>query len=233
MSVTRKTLMVSGVAVATLGLSTCKDGGAVDPAPPPLDCTVVGKGDTLSASGALIGQNLRVTITNQSDGSWQAIPTVSNVVGGTLVDVINDPANTGAIIVEITLDSDTTVTGAFTLNGTLTGFEGETCAVTRTFTFSIGDGGVTVALDDRLPLGSKERASIVVMRREGREVELHAAGAKTGAVGWTATGGAVDARAHDKVTWRLPEEPGLYQIELLVDRGREGLSVDTLTLEVT
>ena len=64
-----KTLRVGGVAMATLGLSTCSDGGAVDPAPPPLDCTTVGKGESLFATGTVSGQTLTIDITNSSDGS--------------------------------------------------------------------------------------------------------------------------------------------------------------------
>jgi hypothetical protein len=229
----RTSLMVCGVAVATIGLSTCKDGGAVDPAPGPLDCAALGKGETLVATGALVGQELTVTITTGADGSWKAAPQITAVTGATLGSVTVDSGTYQATVV-LTLDAGAT-SGAFTLTGTLVGYENDECAVTRTFHFEPGDGGgVTVAQrDGRLPLGGRERAAIVVTRRDGLSVDLHAAGVVTGAaVGWTATGGAVDARGHDRITWRLPEAPGLYQIELLVDRGRDGLSVDTLTLEV-
>jgi hypothetical protein len=228
-----KTLRVGGVAVATLGLSTCSDGGAVDPAPSPLDCATVKTGQSLSATGTLNGQALTITITDATQSGWAGTPSISAVTGGTLGGVTID--SMGRVVVSITTDAPTTPSGSFTLTGALSGGEGETCPVTRTFDWTNqGSEGVIVSMrDDDLPLGARGRASIVVMRREGREVELHAAGATGGAaVGWTATGGAVDARAHDRVTWRLPEEPGLYQIELLVDRGREGLCVDTLTLEV-
>ena len=226
----KKTLKLSGVAVATLGLTTCSNGGAVDPAPPPLDCATVGKGETLSATGVLSGQFLLITVANSASGTWTTTPTVTGVTGATPGGVsLNGSA------VEITLSPSASATsGSFTLSGTLSGFEIATpCPVTRTFTWTIGGNAVKVALDDRLPLGAREHAAIVIRRREGREVELHAPGLQPGgAVGWTATGGVVERHAHDRVTWRLPEEPGLYQMELLVDRGREGLSLDTLTLEV-
>lgn len=233
MSVTKKTLMVGGVAVATLGLSTCIDGGAVDPAPGPLDCNAVGKGQRFNATGTLVDTELKIDIIT-GDGRWKEAPQVSNVTGATLTNITFDSADSGLVTVVLGVDPTTATSGSFTISGTLTGYEGETCPATRTFNFTLGDGGVTVASRDHaLPLGTRDRAAIVVTRREGREVVLHAKGAPANAaIGWTATAGAIDAHGKDGATWRLPEEPGLYQIELLVDRGKEGLSIDTLTLEV-
>lgn len=228
----KKTLQISGVAVATLGLSTCSDGGAVDPAPPPLDCTSVGDGESLSATGTLLGQSLTITVSNSASGTWSGTPTVTSTSGGQ----ITGTSLVGANEVQISIGVDiSTSSGSFTLSGTLKSWNGTpSCAVTRTFNYTISGNSVVVAIEDRaLPLGARDRAAILIHRREGREVELRAGGvAPGGAVGWTATGGAVEVHEHDRVTWKLPEEPGLYQMELLVDRGREGLSLDTLTLEV-
>lgn len=225
MSISR-TLRVGGAAVAMLGFSAC------DPAPPPLDCTTVDKGQTLKAEASLSGQTLTVTIHDDADATWTGTPAiVGPITGATPVSVTFDAS--GDLSVVLTIDAGAT-SGTFTLSALVQGFAGPACQVERTFQFTISSGGdVTVATADTLPLGAAERATIVVMRREGRDVELHASGATRGAtVGWTATGGAVDTHAAERVTWRLPEEPGLYQMELLVDRGREGLSVDTLVIEV-
>jgi hypothetical protein len=174
-----------------------------------------------------------VTISDSAEASWAGTPTVSNFNGVTSGMAALESPNVGPVIVTLTLASGAT-SGSFQLSGTLQGFgSSPACGVTRVFHFDISGGAVTVAVQDALPLGARDRAAILVMRREGREVVLHASGAPAGAaVGWTATGGALEKHAADRVTWRLPEEPGLYQMELLVDRGREGFSVDTLTLEV-
>ena len=37
----------------------------------------------------------------------------------------------------------------------------------------------------------------------------------------------------NRLRWRLPSEPGLYQAELVIDYGPQGLSFDTLALEVS
>lgn len=42
----------------------------------------------------------------------------------------------------------------------------------------------------------------------------------------------IDDPGARRVRWTLPEEPGVYQAELLVDYGPDGLAVDTVMLEV-
>src|SRR3954471_2063654 len=96
-----KTLKLGGVAMATLGLSTCSDGGAVDPAPPPLDCTTVGKGQSLSATGTVSGQTLTVSITSSAEAQWSGTPGVSNFNGVTSGTAMLD--TTGGVLVTLTL----------------------------------------------------------------------------------------------------------------------------------
>jgi hypothetical protein len=72
-----------------------------------------------------------------------------------------------------------------------------------------------------------------MIRRDGLEVELRATGAAPSErVAWTPTAGAVELAADGRARWRLPSEPGVYQVEMLIDRGDDGFSLDTLALEV-
>ena len=123
--------------------------------------------------------------------------------------------------------------GAFTLRGTLSGVG--SCAVTRTFTFTIGPQGPVIAMAPTLPLSSLQQARIAVLGRDGREVRLAATTPFTGprTVTWSVTGGEVLTQDEGGLHWRLPSAAGLYQAELVVDYGPGGLSIDTLVLEVT
>ena len=227
----KKTLAAgASVALATSGLSSCQDNGAVDPPPPPLECNAVGGGQTLSASATVAGRQLRVTVVSGGFGALIGVQ-VSNVVGGAARTVI---PNQSPVVVVIDLADDTVTSGAFTLSGTILGAMGERCAVSRTFTFAIGPAGVVIASADALPLPARQQARIAMVAREGHEVELQATtpfdGPRT--VLWSVTGGEVLAREGARLRWRLPTEPGLYQAELAVDYGASGLSFDTLVLEV-
>jgi hypothetical protein len=241
-----KSLMkVGGVTMATVGLTMCNMGG-VDPAPGPLQCSSLGDGMTLQATATLSGSKLKVEV---SDGSflatWKGTPSLSKVTGAT-VDNISVNGTTVTIILDVGRASDAggadsgdamadaglSPSGSFTFTGQLT--DGTvSCGVTRTFHFEIIGNSASVALlDEELPLRLRDPASIEVIDRRDREVELRAIGAREGdAVVWTATAGNVH-HGEDSVRWQLPSEPGLYQIEVLVDRGKDGVSLDTLTLEV-
>jgi hypothetical protein len=124
--------------------------------------------------------------------------------------------------------------GAFTVRGTLGGYGRGTCAVSRTFRFTLGPTGVVVAAADELPLSARQQARIALLGRDGRDVELEATtpfrGAQT--VTWTVTGGEMLSRDGARLRWRLPAEAGLYQAEVVIDYGALGLSFDTLALEV-
>jgi len=110
------------------------------------------------------------------------------------------------------------------------------CTVLRTFVITISATGVQVTLaeSDRLPLAARQRAEIRLGRQDGRAVELHAATPFLGerVVSWAVTAGVLDGRSGPTVRWTLPAEPGIYQAELVIDFGDEGLAIDTLMLEV-
>jgi hypothetical protein len=215
------------VALATAGLSSCHNNGAVDPPPPPLECNRVDQGQTLTASATLVGSELRVTIRNSAPGRWASVE-VTGVTGGVARPV--QAAEPLMVLIDV---GDGVTTGSFTLRGTMSGFG--TCTVSRTFTFTLGPSGVVVALATELPLSALQQARITLLSRDGRDVRLQATtpfgGPRT--VAWSVTGGEVLSREGSGLHWRLPAEAGLYQAELLVDYGTQGLSVDTLVLEVS
>jgi hypothetical protein len=220
----------AGVALATSGLSSCHNNGAVDPPPPPFECTAgVGDGTILEATGTLAGTMLAVMFTNRSPSQWTAAE-VTAVVGGVARPV--QVANPLVVVIDLTEDGMTG--GSFTLSGTVRGYGGTSCAVTRTFRFTIGPSGVTVASADDLPLSERHAAHIAVRSREGHDVELEATTPFSGPanIRWTVTGGRVVAQDGKRMSWRLPEEPGLYQAQLVIDYGSGGLSFDALAFEV-
>ncbi len=46
------------------------------------------------------------------------------------------------------------------------------------------------------------------------------------------SGGEVVTAEGGSLTWRLPDTPGIYQAEVILDYGDDGFSIDTLQLEV-
>ena len=222
----------TGVVLATAGLSACTGSGgdivSVDPVPPPLQCNTVDEGETLTATATVAGTELRVSIRNGAQANWGTVEVVSVTGGSARPVTAAEP-----LVVVIDLTSASVTSGAFTLNGTMRGFQGSQCSVSRRFTFAIGPSGVTVAQAD-LPLPARQQARIELVSRDGRDVELQAATAYRGdqTVAWTVSAGDVLAREGARLRWRLPGDPGLYQAEQVIDYGTRGLSFDTLVLEV-
>ena len=221
----------AGVALATSGLSSCHNNGAVDPPPPPFECTTgVGDGSILDAIGTVAGTTLQVMFMNRSPSRWTAAQ-ITAVVGGTVrpVEVANP------LVVVIDLTNDAVTSGSFTLSGTVQGYSGSSCMVTRTFRFTIGSSGVVIAREDELPLSERHAAHIAVLSRDGRHLQLEATTqyAGTAAIAWTVSGGDVVWQDGRRLSWRLPDEPGLYQAQLVIDYGPAGLSFDALAFEVS
>ncbi len=233
--ISKKLVLGGGVTLASVGLTTCSDDGAVDPAPPPLQCSEVGSGQTLGASGTVSGTQLAVRVvhngTYRSQAGWKEGARVTALSG--LAKVVSaTPSRTemGVLDVILELQAPSTTSGSFLLEGTLADAQ-NTCPVKRQFTFSITGSAVKLTeLRRQLPLERRGEARIELVRREGREVELRARASAGGRVGWTVTGGSL-AVAPGRVRWSLPEAPGLYQAELLVEH-EDGLALDTLVLEV-
>jgi hypothetical protein len=220
----------AGVALAAAGCH-CGPNGAVDPPPAPLVCSDVGEGGTLSANGSLQGTTLLVTIANDDLGNWRAAEIV-DLHGVSLVSL--EGLDRSHLDIKLQLTSEATRSGSFTVRGQLA--SGDTvCAVHRTFTFTIGARVVIAALDARsMPLASRHPAEIALLRRDGLEVELEA---RTGFTGpfrstWFVSAGELLVQTGHRARWRLPDERGLYQAQLVLDYGSPGMAFDALSLEV-
>lgn len=218
------------LAVATAGLTTCGV-GAVDPAPEPLVCSDVGEGQTLDITGTLDGSKLSMGMTTGAYGAtWKVTPGVIADAGLTIDSVSGGGTDGTEVLIEATLDAGAT-TASFTVTGTLTDGEVE-CSVTRQFTVTVTGTTVEIAEFYDLPISPRRHATIEMLRREGLAVDLQASGAGAAPVTWTPTGGAVSSESGGRARWTLPSEPGVYQVEMLVDHGESGFTLDTLTLEV-
>jgi hypothetical protein len=227
----------ASVAIATSGLSNCNDNGAVDPAPPPLQCNTVNTGQTLTASATRSADTVDVTIRNSLGFANWRVDRVVAVSGATLVTTrLPAPGSSGPLGVVLRLDNASTTQASFTVEATLLGSAGDTCSVQRTFNVTISSGGVQVSLADadRLPLAARQRAEIVLANRQGNTVELQARTAYQGErqMSWSVTHGDLDVSTGSMVRWTLPRIPGIYQAELVIDFGGDGLAFDVLLLEV-
>ncbi len=237
-----KVAEAAGIAMATTGLSTCSGIGAVDPAPPPLECNAVSAGQTLIARATLSGTTLQVTLQHEGqwyEASWVDDVTAEDLVGLTLTSV--DMPEYRGLYAGFTLNFELTApevtAGSFTLVGELADYmDDDPCPVRRTFGFAIGADSVQVAevSGDSLALPARQHAEIRVSGRDGALVEVAAhtpyRGART--VKWSATAGDVSIRSESGATWRLPSTPGFYQLELVIDFGDDGFAFDTLPIEV-
>ena len=232
----RKVAAGASVALATTGLSSCHDGGAVDPPPPPLQCNTVNNGQQLGVTANRTADTVSITVRNNSFFPWR-IDNVVAVSGGSILSTtLPQPGSNQQLGILLKLDSSTTTEARFTVNETLIGFNAETCAVTRTFILTISASGVQVsdADVDALPLAARQKASIVVTRQEGTLLELFARTPYQGArdITWTVTEGELDTRSGETVRWTLPAKSGMYQAELVIDYGADGVAFDAVVIEV-
>lgn len=229
----------AGVAIATTGLSNCDNGGAVDPLPPALQCNAVDEGQTLVPTATLSGDTVTVEIINQamSSSEWDGVE-IADVTGATIVGIeVPGGESYRPIVLELKLATATTTTGSFKLSATLLDrTSGVSCPVERTFTFDIVAGVVqiTMRLGDSLPLAARHAAQIVLLGRGDGVVDLEARTPYDGRriAAWTVSHGTIDTTETDRARWRLPKEPGIYQVQLVVDYGDDGLGFDAMTLEV-
>jgi len=229
----------ASVALATSGLSNCRDGGGgvVDPPPPPLQCDLLDMGQSLAATATRAADTVRVDVRSTLGYETWQVNRVAAGSGATLLSARLPSAHTREHLeVTLRLDSDSTTTASFTIAATLYGLSDDTCSLERTFHLALSDGGVQVSLGagDPLPLAARQRAAIMLAGRTGRVVELVADTQWPGErdVSWTVSDGSLDTSTGPAVRWTLPAAAGIYQAELVIDYGAAGLAIDTLLLEV-
>lgn len=245
--VRRAAASAASIAVATVGLSSCKNGGglgAVDPPPPPLTCNTVSSGQAIVASATRSDDLVTVTLrhvanTSREAASWWSVTRVGDVTDASLVSVSTPRGGTldsVDVVLRLPLTGGTP-RPTFTFEGVLHGLSGVSCAVKRVFTVTLTETGVQVAQLslDTLPLPARQRAEIVLASREASSVLLQAFTPFTGAmkIAWEVSAGTLDASDRASVRWSLPAEPGVYLAELALDYGEDGVAYDALMLEVT
>lgn len=233
----RATTGAAGVAFATSGLSSCNDNGAVDPLPPPLQCNSVNAGQTMFPSIAQDGDTLVVSLENRAfNATWSDSLAVIDPIGVRVLNVrVPPPLSVDPVVISLQPDPPTVSTASFTVVGEMRGFDDSRCAFSRTFEIELGAAGVTISLrpNTQLPLQARQRAEIVITQRNERTLYLEAQSPYKGdtTFEWEVTGGELVSDGHS-ARWQLPDRPGLYQIELVMDYGIDGLAFDSLTLEV-
>ena len=228
----------AGVSLATT-LSNCDNPVVMDPPPPPLECPLVGEGQTLVAMGGLSNDTLTVEIRDNpiTYVNWRDVE-VSDFVGATAVGIETPDADAHQpIVLTLKLETPSTTTGSFKLSGTILGqLPSESCAVERTFTFTISEGDVVIAMRmrDTLPLLARHRAQIVQLGRDDGVVDLEARTRYEGrhTAAWSVAQGSIEVAGENRARWRLPEEPGVYQVQVVVDYGVDGLGFDEMMVEV-
>lgn len=229
----QRTAAALSVGLATSGLSSCTDNGAVDPPPPPFACTAnTMAGLELDASLARQGTTLTVTIGNFTDSRWTSAG-VRNAVNVMVTSLEIAPGSFSTLTLMLELTDETVTGGSFELVATLEG-DGISCEVTRRFEFSLADLSIGSTVVPLLPLASRDSACIVALAREGNVLVLAARSDHRGerTVEWTATAGTLEAQPDDSVRWALPEAPGMYQVEVVMDYGDDGVGFDALAVEV-
>lgn len=230
--VVRRGVAGGTVTLATLGLTNCDNGGGgvVDPPPPPVVCSQVDQGQNLVGEGVVQDTTLSVTLHMTRVVDVDTL-TVSNAVGARFDSL--RVVQRGTIQLDFTLDTNATAQVTFNLAGTYA-LQAGPCDFSRHFTVTIDNGAVTVAEHrERLPLAPARDVRIALLEREGLRVRLQALGAHEGTPTWSVTAGSLETEGRSGVVWRLPAERGVYQIELLVDRGDRGLGFDALSVEVS
>ena len=148
---------VAAIAAAMLGLSSCGDGGgtAVDP-PPPLVCSDIDAGQTLTAGAQHVGNVVIVTIRTVSFAVGWQVTGVGEAVGATVTTTALPRLAGDSLVVRAQLETPNTARVDFLVESSLTDAQGKSCDVRRTFHLLISSTGVQVASappDRRPPSG--------------------------------------------------------------------------------
>jgi len=165
--------------------------------------------------------------------SWGNTPSVQ--VSPTL-GALADVKHTGqGVTITITLAAEPT-DGTVTLSGVALGVcYSESCPVDRVFDVTFPDGGAPeIALGPTapsLPLQHLPKVGLALVEARGTEARFAVTSASPAAeLQFDVSAGAV-CREGDQALWTLPEQPGLYQIEVVVRDGT-AVATDALVVEV-
>jgi hypothetical protein len=225
----------ASVSLATSGLSSCNDNGAVDPLPPPLVCNSVNMGQSLSATVERDNLSLLVRVESAVPALWKSAA-VQSPVNVTVDNVSVPQSGFGAVVVSLTLTDASVMNASFTFTAVLGDLNdtNATCDVTRTFQITLDSGTISLQQVRPLPLAARQNARIVMLGRADRVVELEAQTAFRGrtTVAWQATGGEIVKTSETRARWEVPAEPGIYQAEVVMDYGEDGVAFDALPVEV-
>lgn len=227
----------ASVALATTGLSSCNDNGAVDPPPPPFQCTEVNTGQALAPSATINADTITVAIRNQRPELDWRVTSIRDVTGATMLSASLpvfgqvDPT----LVLRLRLQTPGTTQVSFLIDSQFMS-QGVRCSFQRTYVLNISSGGVQISQlnPTDLPLAARQSAQIVVVRQASGVVELEARTAYDGQtdISWNVSAGELNSPAQREVSWTLPAAPGIYQAELVLDFGNDGLAYDMLLLEV-
>lgn len=224
------------IAVATASLTTCNKDGAVDPAPPPADCSTPATTQLIGYASQNSDGTLSVSIETQYFGGASFSNTqVTELVG---VEIVSAPtSSSGEIALVLRPSPAGTKSGSFHVTSTLKDAQNKTCGVDKVFTFTIMSGSVQISSRhiSALPLDVRYPAAIAMIAQEGSTLTLQAQSGYAGdkQLEWSVTGGVIEAQTGDHLRWQLPEAPGLYQVELVIDYGEGGFAIDHMTFEVS
>ena len=228
----------ASIAVATSGLSSGCDNGAVDPLPPPLACDSTTGEWTLNAEAAVVSEDT-VGVTVRYLGHWEwSIDSVQMNSGGTITDAVlpqDDSSGYGTTMtLRVAFDSGST-SATFTVYAKAYDYQ-TTCDIVRQFTVTAA-GTIASSAQlrlDGLPLPSRQTVMILLVAQEGNTATLEArtgyAGAKT--VKWYVSDGSLATDTNGRAAWTLPEARGTYQAQVVADFGDYGVAFDALSVEV-
>ena len=218
------------------------DGMVADAVPAPLVCTEVDHGQMMKAEGSVVGDVLTVTFSfdHYVEGSqgWDGKPTIYASQGLGMVTGVEVQGETLVVTVKSFVGSDG---GQLFFDGKLAGFGGPPsygtidCAVSRVFEVKFVVGGAPTIAENTaapaLPLEQRPKLALTLVGADGLDARVRAAGVLEGSdVELDTTGGAV-TREGDFLRWRLPAEPGLYQLEVVMRRGG-AIATSALAVEV-
>jgi len=235
----KKVVAGAGLVIAVASVIGCDEDGQIssDPAPPPLGCTDVDQGQTLAKTATLNSKTLTISLEQNAYTvfAWKDA-SATNVQNATVTEVRLPQDKYDPLIVILELDSSSTTTGSFTLQGTFLDSNAADCAVQRTFTFNItSPTQIEVAWvgRDKLPLSARDQAKITMIQRKDQEVELEVTTsfASPKKVAWGVTDGEIVSIQSRKMKWKLPTKAGFYQAEVYIDYGESGFGYDTMMIE--